>query len=93
MGAGLGALAADEVPVGGGYAPGAGRDAFAVGGDAHAATRHSPLEAGVAEHGVESFRLGGAADLLGAGDNPRGDVRCNGAARYDLCGIAKVGQP
>src|SRR6266851_2397736 len=67
VGAPAASLAALEVAVAGGGAAFAFGELVAVHGDAHTATRLTPLETGVAEDVGQSFLLGHAANLSRAG--------------------------
>src|SRR6185503_21004926 len=62
--AGIRALAADEIAVGGRYRALAGRDDVTIDAGAHRAARFAPFEAGAEEHLVEPFALGGALRRL-----------------------------
>src|SRR5580704_16136181 len=91
MGARAGALAADEVAVGGRHAALARWHPLAIGGDAHRAAGLAPFEAGLAEHAVESLGFGFALHPLRPRHDPGGDVGGLVAALGDgRCG-AQVG--
>src|SRR6516162_11294789 len=73
QGAGTGSLAALEIAVAGADGVLATPDHIAVHAKAHGAARLAPLGAGLEEHAVEPFRLGGTLHLLRAGDDQHGE--------------------
>ena len=91
MGAGAGALAADEVAVGGRDAALAWRHPLAVGGETHRAAGLAPFEARLGEHAVQALGFCLGLDAHRAGHDPGGDMIGLVPALHDLGGGAQVG--
>src|SRR6266700_4023428 len=86
-------LTADEVAVGRGNRPLAGRDSFTIGSETHRTTRFTPFKPGFSKKPVEPFGNRIAFDRLRARYHPGADAGRDLAAAHDFGRRPQIAQP